>query len=205
MKKMLISSISGIALAFAMVVPAFAHVIVSPNRVGVAKYQEFSMSVPAEKDNPTVGIRLMIPAGLKSVTPNVKAGWMIDEKKTSGDSATVTEIDWTGGSIPSGQRDDFLFQAQVPATETTLKWKAIQEYSDRSTVEWTHDPTSNPEDDSAPPPYSETKIVNDLKQGTGESMQKSSQSDSTAKAALTLSVVALALSVIGLSMSRAKK
>src|SRR5258708_680758 len=96
-----------IASLFSFAFPAFAHVIVHPSQAGVAAFQEFSMSVPTEKDNPTVGIKLLIPDGLQMVTPNVKAGWTITVKKNgTGDTAPVTEIDWTGGSIPSGQRDE---------------------------------------------------------------------------------------------------
>ena len=87
--------------------PAFAHVVVKPNAVGVGAFQTFTVGVPNEKDNPTVGVRLVIPEGMKFVSPNVKPGWTIDVKKTGdGENAVVTEINWTGGSIPAGQRDD---------------------------------------------------------------------------------------------------
>ena len=54
----------------------------------------------------------------------------------------VTEIDWTDGNLPVGQRVDFLFQAQVPPTPTTLKWKAYQTYSDGEVVSWDQTPSS---------------------------------------------------------------
>lgn len=175
---------------------ASAHVVVTPHQVGIAAVQEFSMSVPTEKDNPTIGIKLFMPAGLSDVLPNVAPGWTISEQK-SGDN--VTEIDWTGGAIPPDQRQDFLFQAQVPATATTLKWKTYQYYQDGSIVKWINTPTANPEDDSAPPPYSTTMVINDLS-GSGQS---SASSNSTA--ALTISIVALVLSVGGLAFQAAKR
>lgn len=169
-KKIITIHTSIVTLLFVGVVPVFAHVIVHPSQVGIAAIQEFSMSVPTEKDNPTVGIKLLIPDGLQMVSPNVKPGWTINVVRNgSGEDAKVTEIDWTGGSIPPEQRDDFLFQAQVPAQETSLHWKAYQTYSDGSVVAWDHDPklSKGADDDSAPPPYSQTKVVNDL---TGNQM-----------------------------------
>lgn len=204
------TSIVGI-LAFA-VVPVFAHVIVHPSSVGVAAFQEFTMSVPAEKDT-TVAIKLLIPDGLQMVIPNVKAGWTITEKKTgSGDSAIVTEIDWTGGSIPPGQRDDFLFQAQVPAKEATLQWKAYQIYSDGSVVAWDHAPSKDPTDDSAPPPYSTTKVVNDLTGSSANSTTMMAGASVTnadlasrMKWLMLMSGGALVLSVVAIGMQMMRK
>lgn len=159
-RKIIISAASASVALLLSTVSVFAHVIVTPNTVGIGKTQNFSMAVPNEKDTPITAVKLMIPNGVKEVMPNVQAGWTVTPVK-NGDN--VTEIDWTGGNIPPHQRVDLLFSAQVPATETTLKWSAIQTYQDGSTIEWTHDPTSNPEDDSAPPPYSKTMVVNDLK------------------------------------------
>lgn len=144
---------------FVFVPQAFAHVIVKPSQAGVASTVTFDMGVPNEKDTPTVGMRLLIPDGLAEVVPDVKSGWSITVKK-NGDS--VTEIDWTGGSIPPSQRDQFYFSAQVPAKETTLNWKAYQMYQDGSTVAWVNTPSKDPMDDKAPPPYSTTNVINDL-------------------------------------------
>ncbi|HSW96449.1 MAG TPA: YcnI family protein [Candidatus Saccharimonadales bacterium] len=201
MKKILGVLISGISILL-FAAPAFAHVVVTPKQVGIAAWQEFSMSVPSEKDNPTIGIKLLIPNGLKNVSPNVKPGWTINEVKNgSGEGAMVTEIDWGGGSIPPGQRDDFLFQAQVPTKETTLKWKAVQTYQDGSTMSWIHDETSNPEDDSAPPPYSTTKVINDI---TNTQPTNSSDAGAT-KLPLQVSIVAISLSVASIALSLQKK
>ncbi len=206
----LCTSIFGL-LAFGAM-PTFAHVVVHPSQVGVAAFQEFTMSVPTEKDNPTIAIKLLIPEGLKMVTPNVKPGWTIREKKNGdGDDAIVTEIEWTDGSIPPGQRDDFLFQAQVPAKATTLNWKAYQTYSDGSVVAWNHDPklSKGPDDDSAPPPYSTTKVINDL---TGSQNELTMTNTSTMpnnsqnmNFPLELSIIALALSVVSLGIILRKR
>src|SRR5207249_3731710 len=106
---LMIKRISGVAgllvLSFLAANLALAHAVVSPNQVGVAKFQTFSLGVPSEKDSNTVAVRLLIPQGLTYVTPNVKLGWKIDIKKQgTGENAVVNEIDWTGGSVPVGLR-----------------------------------------------------------------------------------------------------
>lgn len=210
MIKKIVAICTSLASLFIFAVPAFAHVIITPHTVGIAATQEFSMAVPTEKDNPTVAIKLLIPDGLQMVVPNAKAGWTINViKKSSGDTAPVTEIDWTGGSIPVGQRDDFLFQAQVPPKETTLKWKAYQTYQDGSVIAWDHAPGKNPEDDSAPPPYSTTTVINDLT-GAGSNqaninMNMMESSSPKAILPITLSFVAIVLSVVSLTVALRKK
>ncbi len=201
MKKLIIglaSSFFGLTMA---VVPVFAHVVVGPAEVGVASFQTFTMGVPNEKDMPTTTLRLMIPEGLKSVSPNVKPGWTVSVKKTGdGDSAKVLEIDWTGGSIPVGQRDDFLFSAQVPASEAKLLWKAYQTYQDGTVVAWDADPVTIKSGDEGTP-YSQTKVINDLTATKG--VDKSEMV--SGKAPLVLSVLAVLMSAAALGMVFKKK
>ena len=158
MKKTLSSFIAAFIGLFLAVTLVSAHVVVKPSQVGIGAFQTFVTGVPNEKDNPTIAVRLVIPDGLKFVSPNVKPGWKIDLKKTADN---VTEINWSGGQIPAGFRDEFNFSAQAPASETTLKWKAYQTYQNGQVVSWDQEPTSNPEDESVTP-YSTTKVVNDL-------------------------------------------
>src|SRR5436309_5049177 len=97
-KKITAISISIASLFTIFAFPAFAHVIVSPHQVGVAATQNFTVNVPSEKDNPIVSVKLLLPDGLSSVVPYVVPGWTISTKSSgSGDTATVTEIDWSGG------------------------------------------------------------------------------------------------------------
>ena len=183
-----------------LVLPAVAsaHVVVKPNEVGVGAFQTFTTSVPNEKEVPVTALRLVIPAGLKEVSPTVKPGWDVTTKK-SGDA--VTEIAWNGGSIPSGMRDDFTFSAQAPAKSTTLQWKAYQTYKDGTVVSWDQTPTSGEDDDdgSDKGPYSTTKVVNDLNNNdTATDTTKSSSSTG----AYILSGVALALAIVALVAKR---
>lgn len=164
--------VTGIGLAWGVfaVAPVSAHVVVKPGEVGIAAYQTYTMGVPNEKDIPTVAVRLAIPEGMTGVSPNVKPGWTIHMKKEGeGEDAKVTEIEWTGGSIPQGQRDDFFFSAKAPAAAATLQWKAYQIYRNGTIVSWDQPSTGDMTTEmreamekTGKGPYSETKIVDDL-------------------------------------------
>jgi uncharacterized protein YcnI len=185
---------------------AFAHVVVKPSEVGAAAFQTFSVGVPVEKDNPTVSLRLVIPEGLKYVSPNVKPGWKIDIKKSgAGEDAAVTEITWTGGEIPPGQRDDFVFSAQAPAHQTSLIWKAYQTYNDGEVIAWDQKP-SDKKDDKSVTPYSTTKVVNDL--NTSGDMHHGSESkteDSDKNLPTILSIAAIIMAGGSLFLQTRKK
>ncbi len=193
-----------ILLSLFVVTPAFAHVVVSPKQAGVASYQTFTLGVPNERDVPTVALRLVIPEGVSSVSPNVKPGWTIDSKKENGsaEGATVTEITWTGGLIPSGQRDDFLFSAQVPANEATLAWKVYQTYEDGTVVSWDQKPTQGEGDDdlATSGPYAETAVSNDL-----APVAKPEVGSVTDTKAIALAMVALLFGLISIAMQVKKR
>ncbi len=206
-KKIVISTIV-ISTLMLSATPAFAHVTVKPNEVGAAAFQTFTVGVPVEKDIPTTEIRLVIPDGLKYVTPNVKPGWTIDVKKTGeGEDAKVTEITWTGGTVPAGQRDEFMFSAQVPASPTTVAWKAYQTYEDGTVVSWDQDPKAKGHDDEGGDkgPYSQTNIIDDLAQAPKDEEQDIRKEGFPTKVSFVLSVAAIALSSVALYQTRKKK
>lgn len=188
-------------LAFSFATIASAHVVVKPSSVGIAAFQTFTMGVPVEQNSATVALKLVIPEGLTYVSPNVKPGWKITVKKEGeGENAKVTEIDWTGGSIPAGQRDDFVFSAKVPSASSTLDWKAYQTYANGNVVAWDHTPTEKITDFSKFGPYSQTKVVDDLS-APSQTMEMSSSSG-TSSTALTFSIIALVFSVLAFTKSR---
>lgn len=220
-KKVFFFSLIAFIFFSMFVTQVFAHVVVRPNEVGVGAFQTFTVGVPVEKDVPTVGLRLVIPEGVGHVTPNVKQGWTIEIKTeaegmkgdilNTGEEAPrrVSEIIWTGGFIPAGQRDEFLFSAQVPAEETTIAWKAYQTYEDGEVVAWDTDPKTISEetedkegDHAAKQPYSETKIVNDLQVIEDEAYDPKVASNSVLP--LTLSIIALAVGGLSLWMHTKK-
>ncbi|MDB5259102.1 MAG: nuclear export factor [Candidatus Taylorbacteria bacterium] len=151
------------AVAAIMLAPAVssAHVVVTPNTAAGTSYQTFSIGVPSERESSTVSIRLAIPELLSSVRPNVKPGWKIDiHSAQKGTSTVVTEIVWSGGSIPAGFRDDFAFSVKTPASGSII-WKAYQTYADGKTFAWDAQPAAEHGHDheSVSGPYSTTKII----------------------------------------------
>lgn len=189
-----------------------AHVVVRPNQVNVAAFQTFTVGVPNEKELPTVGVRLVIPENLKHVSPNVKPGWSVVVKKSGeGEDARVTEISWTGGTIPTGQRDDFLFSAQAPASAGSIDWKAYQTYQDGTVVAWDQDPNV-PKPSVAPgevahssSPYSVTQVVNDLAASAVPAVADSANRDGQNSTSMIFSIAALLLSFAAIGLALRKK
>jgi uncharacterized protein YcnI len=202
---------------------ASAHVTVSPNQVGVAKFQTFSISVPNEQSQPTVAVRLVLPEGLEHVSPTVKPGWTVALVHGEAAGSTepgheagevVKEIVWTGGSIPAEFRDDFTFSARVPATATTLSWKAYQTYRSGNTVAWELLPgqeqpkkADGTSDYSQFGPASQTKVVDDLSAAPTNTNNNSATAETkkSDKKAYVLSILALALSLLSLAMSSMRR
>jgi uncharacterized protein YcnI len=194
-----ITSKLAVLIAFVAVVTlaapgiAFGHVVVKPNEALTGAYQTFTTSVPNEKDIPTTGVRLLIPDSIESVTPTVKPGWKITTKK-SGEK--TTEISWTGGTVPTGQRDDFTFSAHLPSTEGDINWKAYQTYQDGSVVSWDQAPSDDGHgsEDERKGPYSVTAIKNSATNETTETQENSSD-----QVLYVISIAALGLSVLALA------
>lgn len=203
MNKKILSVIVSVVGVMISVMPAFAHVVVKPASVNIAAFQTFTIGVPTEGENPTIGIKLLIPDGLNYVSPNVKPGWTITIKKSGeGENAKVTEIDWTGGNIPVGQRDEFIFSAQVPSSETTLVWKAYQTYQNGDVVSWDQVPTGS--DDENVKPYSTTTVINDLAVANSATSEQKTE-DYTDRIWQGLTMLAAVLSVIAIGMQLRKK
>lgn len=204
---------------------ALAHVSVKPSEVGVGKYQTFNVSVPVEKDIPTTGLRLVIPRGLEHVSPNVKPGWdvkivragesmkgpVLNTGAAAPDPETITEIIWTGGSIPQGMRDDFFFSAKSPAEPGELKWMAYQTYSNGATVAWDLESSAQPktadgEDDySVSGPFSVTKVIDDLAKSPKSEMESLEKDSYENNLPLWLSVLAVVVSGFALGMTLRRK
>jgi len=181
-------------LAFTFALSALAHSAVAPGETAPSKYETFTLSVPTEKDVPTTAVRLLVPETLERVTPFVKPGWQIQIKK---EGERVTEVVWTGGSIPAGQKDVFEFTARTPAEPTTLIWKAYQTYADGEVVAWDQEPSEEGHHgEEASNPYSTTDV---LAGGTEKHETKDRSALPT-----TLSVIAVLLALGALWQSSRK-
>jgi periplasmic copper chaperone A len=153
---------AGLAIA----ATASAHVTVSPTSLPQGSTAELTFKVPNEESKAnTVEIQLQIPTQypIAQVLAKPVPGWTITEhtvtlaKPLTTDDGTFTsavdEIDWTGGSIPPGQYQDFQISVDPLPTDTTqLVFKAVQTYSDGDVVRWIDLSTSSDSDPEHPAP-----------------------------------------------------
>lgn len=137
-----------VAVGLAITSSAWAHAIMSPPVAKDKALQQFTLSVPTEKENLTTSkIELTVPAGfaIDSFEP-APAGWKQQVQATgSGDSAVVQKVTWTGGTTPTGIDSVFRFNASTSGAKTYLL-AVRQTYSDGSIVDWNGPESSdNPE------------------------------------------------------------
>lgn len=139
-------TVAGLAVAGT----ASAHVTVSPTSLPQGATAELTFKVPNEESKAnTVELQLQIPTDhpIAQVLAKPVPGWTVTEhtvtlaKPLTTDDGTFTtavdEIDWTGGSIPPGEYQDFQISVDPLPTDTTqLVFKAVQTYSDGDVVRW---------------------------------------------------------------------
>lgn len=196
-------AISISTLTLGLTQSASAHVVVRPGDVKTGAYQTFTLSVPVERDEPTIRVKLDIPEGLASVTPTVKAGWTIQtEKHGEGEDAMITAITWTGGEIGVGYRDEFTFSAKTPDQPTDLQWKAYQTYENGTVVSWDQKPTSEEKEGSTSGPFSVTKVASysDQDLALKSTDSKAVNAQQTADKALYSGVGGFILALVAVSM-----
>ena len=131
---------------------AGAHVTVVPDTAKTGGFQILSFSVPNEEaDANTVKLEVTLPAKspIAFVSTQPMPGWTVAVEKTTlakpvkSDDGEVTEavstITWTAtdGGLKPGEFDLFTISAgPLPTNTKKLTFKAIQTYSDGTTVNW---------------------------------------------------------------------
>ena len=130
---------------------ASAHVTISPPSLPQGTSDAIlTFRVPNEATSAVVtGLRLQLPLQhpIVVVSPEAGSGWTVavhstqlPKPITTDDgtfTSTVSEIDWSGGTIPVGQFGEFNILAQgIPSGTDRLVFKAIQLYSDGTIVSW---------------------------------------------------------------------
>jgi uncharacterized protein YcnI len=140
--------LSGISLLL-VAGSAFAHVTVNP-KTAEPGYSVATVRVPNEKDNPTTGLRIVVPDGVTVHGIKTVPGWtyaVMHAETASGSPAMdedggheesegrITEITWTGGQINPGEFDEFPLSVQYTKTGD-VTWKTYQTYADGETVNW---------------------------------------------------------------------
>lgn len=175
-RRRLIAFLATIAGTLAAAGPALAHAIISPPVAETKVLQQFTLSVPTEKEGATTTkIVLTVPGGFAVDSYEPEPGWTRSVKATgTGDSAVVNTITWSGGKVPTEEDSVFRLNASVPSAKT-LVFQVKQYYSDGTVVDW-----SGAESSDTPAPT--VRAVSDLGGGSTS----------------TLTIVALVLGAAGL-------
>ncbi len=145
----------GIVLAAAVLAPAAAgaHISVHPNTVPAGAFATLDVRVPGEQEGAHVTkLDMLLPNGFTSVDYQNVPGWNVSEVQTkltkpiqTDDgpiNQEVSQIIWTWagplGRVDNGQFIDFPLSVAIPdnAAGKTLKFKAVQSYSNGQVVRW---------------------------------------------------------------------
>ena len=147
MRKALTAS-AAVLLALVLADAAFAHATLSPPVAKSKVLQQFTLSVPTEKEGATTTeIELTVPAGFAIDSFEPEPNWKRSEQATgSGEEKTIQKVTWTGGKVPTGEDAVFRFNGSL-ASSKSYKVTVRQTYSDGSIVDWT-----GPESSDTPAP-----------------------------------------------------
>jgi uncharacterized protein YcnI len=202
---------------------ASAHVTVSPASLPAGTSDAIlTFRVPNESATATVtGLRIQFPVDhpIVALNPEAGSGWQITvvhstlPKPITTDDGTftsvVSEVDWTGSSIPVGQFGEFNVLAQgIPTGTSQLVFKAIQRYSDGSTVSWIQVPTKAVPDPPHPAPTLALTVAGSSAADTTTTVTATASSSSSSGSnaleitALILACLALVVAVLAVWLGR---
>ncbi len=220
MKKLRVLALAGVVAAVGLLVlagPASAHVTVSaPGATRGGSDQEITFRVPVEKEVNTVGLKVALPTATPIASVEVQAmpGWTHIQKSVKlakpihtddGDlTEAVSEVDWiaqSGGGLKPGEFGAFtIIAGQLPDT-ASLTFKAIQVYSDGSTVPWIETAAPGSSTDSLEHPAPTLTLA---KSGGAATSAPAAASSSSSKSSNTgpvvLSVIALVVAAAALGL-----
>jgi uncharacterized protein len=204
--------------------PAWAHVTVVAPGVGPgASDASITFRVPDESDAAsTTGLRVQLPTDhpIAGVLVAPQAGWTAVVKQTKlatpihtddGDiTEVVSEVDWTaeaGGGIKPGFFGQFtIIAGKLPDGVAELTFKAVQQYSDGSTVSWIEEPApgSSTEPEHPAPVLSLAGSSDSASAGpTGSSSAVSVSGDDSDAASRSTATVGIVLGAIGVLLGAA--
>ena len=191
---------------------ASAHVTVTAPGVSPgASDATIIVRVPTESDTAsTTGLKLQLPTDhpLAGVLVAPMDGWTATVKNTKlatplktddGDiTEVVSEVDWqasTGGGIKPGFFGQFtIIAGKLPDDVNSLTFKAIQSYSDGSSVSWIEQaaPGSSAEPEH-PAPVLQLAAASSSDAPVGHSSSSSSGSSASATAGIVLGIIGIVL------------
>jgi uncharacterized protein YcnI len=196
------------ALAFTLVLltpaVASAHVKILPYQAGTGEDLVFSVSVPNEGTTATTKLKLLVPDGVKYVSPVARSDWKITTNKaTNGDVKSIT---WSNGKLPPHRSADFEFRAATPKQATQLDWKAIQTYDDGTVVKWNQPPQKGKREAKSKTagPYSITYVNSSFNPAPAATNQSNSNTAPLVLSIIALVLAALAVAYLGVTHPKVK-
>jgi len=154
------------ALLFALPAAANAHATLETKQAPSGSYYKAVIRIGHGCDgSPTTAIRVRIPDGVVAVKPMPKTGWTLSTTEgpyatpyeSHGKSITkgVTEVTWTGGTLPDAWYDEFVFQAKLPEKPAgTVIYVPIVQECEKGVNRWIEipEPGKSADDYKAPAP-----------------------------------------------------
>jgi uncharacterized protein YcnI len=138
-----------VALTFAA--GAYAHAGLSPAVAKTKAGQEFTLTVPTEKEGvTTTAVELTAPDGLLIFSFEDSPGWKREETtEGSGEAKVIKQVTWSGGHVPTEHLAVFRLIGSLESAKSYAV-HVRQTYSDGEVVDWT-----GPEDSDTPAPVIE--------------------------------------------------
>jgi uncharacterized protein len=219
MKRLALLTAAALLALLALAVPALAHVTVSaPGATRGGSDQEITFRVPVEKEANTIGLTVALPTATPIASVDVAAmpGWTTTTKtvklakpiKTDdGDFTTaVSQITWraTAGGLKPGEYGEFTILAGLLPDAPSITFKALQRYSDGSTVAWNQvaAPGSSAEPENPAPVLTlGPKLAGQPSSGSSPLEFTTKQKSASNTGPVALSIVALALAAAALSFA----
>ena len=201
-------------LALVLAPAAAAHVTVQPEQAPAGGFTRLDVRVPTERDNAsTTKVEVQFPPGFLSVSTEPVPGWNAEITKRKLDKPVeqfgerVTEevgrvtftADSESSAIGPGQFQDFGLSVGVPdKPNSTLRFPAVQTYSNGEVVRWI-----GPPDSEEPAPQVELTAA-EAEGGASEEPAQQQQApaasdDDDDSSSNTLSIIALIVGIAGLA------
>jgi uncharacterized protein YcnI len=116
---------------------AAAHVVLGTDTAIAGTYHRVDLRVGHGCDgSPTTSVTVFVPAGVLVARPQPKAGWSLQTTKSAlgqpgkvhGRPVTeaVSQVTWSGSSLPDEQFDDFSLMVLLPETPGALAFRVLQ-------------------------------------------------------------------------------
>ncbi|WP_341705384.1 DUF1775 domain-containing protein [Ferrovibrio sp.] len=160
-----------LAAAVATQPSARAHVVADPALAQPGSYFRTALRVPHGCDGrPTTALRVTIPDGVVSVTPQAKPGWQVavamrklDRPVDAGHGRMTDmvpgEVSWTGGSLPGNLFDEFGLVLKLPATPGAQLWLPVVQGCDGGEARWEQIPAAGQSAHDLPRPAALIRIA----------------------------------------------